>query len=58
MRKYINNPQQEFFQKVVIKKIGNISNKKRQDVFYSEISASDTGLKILIVQSRGTPAYL
>ena len=29
-----------------------------QDAYYSETSPSDTGLVILIVQSRDTPAYL
>ena len=29
-----------------------------QDAYYSEISPSDTGLKILIAQSRDTPTYL
>ena len=49
MEKYLNNRQQEFFQKVTIKKTGNIPNKYMQDAYYSEISSSDTGLKILIV---------
>ena len=29
-----------------------------QDAYYSETSAIDTGLIILIAQSRNTPAYL
>ena len=29
-----------------------------QDAYYSEISPSDTGLKILIAQSRDTPACI
>ena len=29
-----------------------------QDAYYSEIIPSDTGLKILIAQSRDTPACL
>ena len=29
-----------------------------QDAYYSEISPSDTGLKILIPQSRDTPVCL
>ena len=28
-----------------------------QDAYYSEISSSDTGLKILIAQSRENPAW-
>ena len=58
MEKYINNPQREFFQKVAIKKTGNIANKNMQDAYCSEISPSVTGLKILIAQSRDTPACL
>ena len=29
-----------------------------QDAYYTEISPSDTGLKILIAQSRDTPACI
>ena len=58
MEKYLNNRQQEFFQKVTIKKTGNIPNKYMQDAYYSEISSSDTGLKILIAQSRKTATCL
>ena len=58
MQKYIKKQQQEFLQKVAIKKTGNIANKNMQDAYYSGISPSDTGLKILIAQSRTTPTYL
>ena len=59
MEKYLNNPQQEFCQKVTIKKTGiNIPKKYMQDAYYSEISSSDTGLKILIAQSRKTATCL
>ena len=36
----------------------NIANNNMQDAYYSEISPSDTGLKILIAQSRDTPACI
>ena len=36
----------------------NIANNDMQDAYYTEISPSDTGLKILIAQSRDTPAYI
>ena len=58
MQKYINNPEQGFFQKVAIKKTGNIANEDMEDAYYSEISPGDTGLKILITQSRDTPGSL
>ena len=35
----------------------NIANKNMQDGSYSETSRNDTGLIILIVPSRDTPAY-
>ena len=34
-----------------------IANKNMQDAHYSETSPSNTGLIILIFQSRDTPAY-
>ena len=58
MQKYINNRQQGFFSKAVIKKTGNITNKNRQDPYYSEISPIETGLKILIAESMDNPACL
>ena len=58
MQKYINNLEQGLFQEVAIMKTGNIANKNMQDAYYSEISPSDTGLKILIAQSRDTLACL
>ena len=58
MQKYKNNPYQELFQKVAIKKTGNIANKNMHDAYYSEINPSDTDLKILIAQSMDTPACL
>ena len=36
----------------------SIANNDMQDAYYTEISPSDTGLKILIAQSRDTPAYI
>ena len=36
----------------------NIANNNMQDAYYTEISPSETGLKILIAQSRDTPAYI
>ena len=58
MQKYINNLEQGLFQEVAIMKTGNIANKNMQDAYYSERSPSDTGLKILIAQSRDTLACL
>ena len=58
MQKYINNPQQGFLQKVAIKETGNIANKNMQDAYYSEISPSETGLKILTAPSRDNHACL
>ena len=58
MQNYKNNPYQEFFQKVAIKKTGNVANKNMQDAYYSEINPSDTDLKTLIAQSMDTPACL
>ena len=58
MQKYINNLEQGLSQEVAIMKTGNIANKNMQDAYYSEISPSDTGLKILIAQSRDTLACL
>ena len=36
----------------------NIVNKNMQDGYYSEASPSDTGLIILVVQPKDSPAYL
>ena len=58
MQKYINNLEQGLFQEVAIMKTGNIANKNMEDAYYSEINPSDTGLKILIAQSRDTLACL
>ena len=58
MQKYLNNLEQGLFQEVAIMKTGNIANKNMQDAYYSERSPSDTGLKILIAQSRDTLACL
>ena len=58
MQKYINNLEQGLFQEDAIMKTGNIANKNMQDAYYSERSPSDTGLKILISQSRDTLACL
>ena len=58
MQKYINKLEQGLSQEVAIMKTGNIANKNMQDAYYSEISPSDTGLKILIAQSRDTLACL
>ena len=58
MQKYLNNLEQGLFQEVAIMKTGNIANKNMEDAYYSEINPSDTGLKILIAQSRDTLACL
>ena len=58
MQKYLNNLEQGLFQEVAIMKTGNIANKNMEDAYYSEINPSDTGLKILIAQSRNTLACL
>ena len=58
MQKYLNNLEQGLFQEVAIMKTGNIANKNMEDAYYSDINPSDTGLKILIAQSRDTLACL